>query len=268
MFEADTLPALRLSELPLPIRYVAALAFTALATIVALAVDGEMTVPNLSLVFVVPVIICAVGFGLGPSIVSAVSGTLAFNFFLTEPRYTLRVDNPANIWAIGLLFAVAIIASTVASTSQRRSDQIALRERQAVVLQAYVQELLAAESRGAIASTTATVLDALFKVPAIVLLMEEGTLRPSASAGGVVLRESESKAASASLEVGAAVRSGAYPADGSRFDFWPIATPHLREGVIGLSFERGRPPAPDTLVEVIGGCLALALDRARILNPQ
>ena len=77
---------------------------TAFATVVAVGVDTKVTIPNLSLVFVVPVIVAGVSLGLGPSLCSAILGALAFNYFLTEPRYSLAVDDPANIWAIGLLF--------------------------------------------------------------------------------------------------------------------------------------------------------------------
>jgi K+-sensing histidine kinase KdpD len=69
------------------------------------------------------VIIAGVGLGLGPSLCSAILGALAFNFFLTEPRYTLAVDDPANIWAIGLLFVVGLIVSGVAFTSRQRGDR-------------------------------------------------------------------------------------------------------------------------------------------------
>jgi K+-sensing histidine kinase KdpD len=102
------------------LRYLAASAMTAIATVLALAVDSKVSIPNLSLVFVVPVIIAGVGLGLGPSFCSAVLGALAFNFFLTEPRYSLAVDDPANIWAIGLLFVVGVIVSGVAFTSHQR----------------------------------------------------------------------------------------------------------------------------------------------------
>jgi K+-sensing histidine kinase KdpD len=80
-------------------RYLASFAMTAIATIVAVGVDLTVTIPNLSLVFVVPVIIAGISLGLGPSLLSAILGALAFNFFLTEPRYSLAVDDPANIWA-------------------------------------------------------------------------------------------------------------------------------------------------------------------------
>ena len=104
------------------VRYVASIAMTAAATIVAIGVDSKVNIPNLSLVFVVPVIVAGVSLGLGPSLCAAILGALAFNFFLTEPRYSLTVDDPANIWAIALLFVVGVITSGVAFTSGRESD--------------------------------------------------------------------------------------------------------------------------------------------------
>jgi K+-sensing histidine kinase KdpD len=72
------------------------------------------------------VILAGVSLGLGPSLCSAILGAIAFNFFLTEPRYTLVVDDPANIWAIGLLFVVGLIVSGVAFTSRQRATEAAL----------------------------------------------------------------------------------------------------------------------------------------------
>ena len=95
-------------------RYLVSIAMTAAATVIAVGIDSSVTIPNLSLIFVLPVIIAGVSLGLGPSLCSAISGALAFNFFLTEPRYSLAVDDPANIWAIGLLFVVGLIVSGVA----------------------------------------------------------------------------------------------------------------------------------------------------------
>ncbi len=94
---------------------------TAAATVVAIGIDSGMSIPNVSLVFVIPVIIAGVS-GLGASVCSAILGALAYNFFLTEPRYSLAVNDPANIWAIGLLFFVGLIVSTIAYTSRRRGD--------------------------------------------------------------------------------------------------------------------------------------------------
>src|SRR5262245_30215346 len=156
------------------VRYLASVAMTAVATIAAVSVDSKVSIPNLSLVFVVPVIIAGISLGLGPSLCSAVLGALAFNFFLTEPRYSLAVDDPANIWAIGLLFVVGLIVSGVAFTSHRRATEVALLRRRASVLQGYSRDLVAADNTKAIVSITSQALVALFQVPVVVMLVSEG----------------------------------------------------------------------------------------------
>ena len=127
---------------------------TVVATVVAIGVDSKIAIPNLSLVFVVPVIIAGVSLGLGPALCSAILGSLAFNFFLTEPRYSLAVDDAANIWAIGLLFIVGLIVSGVAFTSRQRAAEAALLRRQVIVLQNYGRDVVAADNTNAIVLIT------------------------------------------------------------------------------------------------------------------
>ncbi|WP_426532931.1 DUF4118 domain-containing protein [Bradyrhizobium sp. McL0615] len=71
---------------------------TAAATVVAVGFDTKVTIPNLSLVFVVLMIVAGDNLGLDPSLCSAILGAFTFNFFL---RNSLAVDDPANVWAIG-----------------------------------------------------------------------------------------------------------------------------------------------------------------------
>jgi K+-sensing histidine kinase KdpD len=249
----------------LVVRYLASLAMTAIATAVAVGVDTQLTIPNLSLVFVVPVIIAGVSLGLGPSLCSAILGALAFNFFLTEPRYSLAVDDPANIWAIGLLFVVGLIVSGVAFTSHRRATEAALLRRQATVLQGYSRDLVAADSTKAIVSITSQALAALFQVPVVVMLLTEGTVVSLERVGDVEPQKAELEAARSSLATGTVVRGGIYPDLASRFDFWPVKTAEGQNAVIGLAFDPDeRPSAPDVLVDIVGSVLALVLDRQHV----
>jgi K+-sensing histidine kinase KdpD len=244
------------------VRYLASFAMTAVATAVAVGVDSTVTIPNLSLVFVVPVIIAGVSLGLGPSLCSAVLGALAFNFFLTEPRYTLLVDDPANVWAIGLLFVVGLIVSGVAFTSRQRATEAALLRRQTTVLQGYSRDLVAADNTKAIVSITSKALAALFQVPAVVMLIADGMVASLERVGDAVPQEAELEAARSSLATGTGVRGGIYPHLASRFDFWPVKTAEGQNAVIGLAFNPDeRPSAPDTLVNIVGSVLALVLDR-------
>jgi K+-sensing histidine kinase KdpD len=249
----------------LVVRYLASIAMTAVATAVAVGVDSKLTIPNLSLVFVVPVIIAGVSFGLGPSLCSAILGALAFNFFLTEPRYSLAVDDPANVWAIGLLVVVGLIVSGVAFTSHRRATEAALLRRQATVLQGYSRDLVAADNTKAIVSITSQALAALFQVPVVVMLVTEGTAVSLERVGDVEPQMAELEAARTSLATGTIVRGGIYPDLASRFDFWPVKTAEGQNAVIGLAFDPDeRPSAPDALVDIVGSFLALVLYRQHV----
>ena len=244
------------------LRYLASIAMTAAATLIAVGVDSKVTIPNLSLVFVVPVIIAGVSLGLGPSLCSAILGALAFNFFLTEPRYSLAVDDPANIWAIGLLFVVGLIVSGVAFTSRQRATEAALLRRQAAVLQGYSRDVVAADNTNAIVSITSQALAALFQVPVVVMLVTEDRVVSLEQVGDVEPQEAELEAARSSLANGTVVRGGVYPDLASRFDFWPVETAEGQNAVIGLAFDPDeRPSAPDVLIDVVQGVLALVLDR-------
>jgi K+-sensing histidine kinase KdpD len=247
------------------LRYLAAIAMTAVATVMALAVDSKVSIPNLSLVFVVPVIIAGVSLGLGPSFCSAVVGALAFNFFLTEPRYSLAVDDAANIWAIGLLFVVGVIVSGVAFTSRQRATEAALLRRQAAVLQGYSRDVVAADNADAIVSITSKALAALFQVPVFVMLVTKDRVVSLVQVGDVEPVEAELEAARSTLETGTAVRSGVYPNLTSRFDFWPVEADEGPNAVIGLAFDPDeRPSAPEALVDMVVRILALVLDRQHV----
>lgn len=262
--QTDPFPALELFRAPFVLRYLAAFLMTALATVVAISVDSRVTIPNLSLVFVIPVIVAAVTFGLGSSLFSAILGALAFNFFLTEPRYSLVVDDPANIWAIALLFVVACIASAVASTARHRADDAALLKRQATAIQVYSRDTLAANNTKAIIFNTTRALETLFQVPVVVMIMTEAAVDLIEKRGNLDLLEAEIEAGRSSLTTGH-TPAGAYPFDTSRFDFWPVATSTGKQAVIGLAFDpEQRPRTPGVQVEIVGAILALALDRQNL----
>ena len=260
--------ALQLNRSPIVVRYLAAVVMTALATVVAVGLDTTVTIPNLSLIFVIPVVVASVTVGLGPSLCSAVLGALAYNFFLTEPRYSFEVEDPAYIWAIGLLFVVGCITSAVASVARRKADDALLLKQQAAVLRRYSREAASSNSRS-IVSITADTLETLFQVPTVVILISEGAENVIEKRGQIeVLNQEETEATQSSLTNRRPVKAGVYPFDASRFDFWPVVSHAGRKGVIGLAFDPDeRPTAPGTLVELVGNMFALALDSQHAGHP-
>lgn len=256
-------------EAPRPVRpsaqvgHAAALALVAAATLAALLVERAAPVPNLSLIFVLPVVIVAATFGWGAALTAALSGVLAYNFFLIEPRQTLRVEDPANLWALGLLLLVAALVSAVADRSRRRAIKAWEAAEQAHALQALARALVGATDRASIAAACAEALARLFRAPAAIYVERGDDLERAAAARGAP-GPADDEAARWALASRLPTRGEAYPVDEAAFDFWPILSHQQRRAVVGVSFagqEEGRPEAPDRLVEIVGGYLAVALDR-------
>ncbi|WP_293902188.1 DUF4118 domain-containing protein [Phenylobacterium sp.] len=249
--------------------YGLALAMVAGATVLAMALREQAGVANLSLVFVLPVVVAAVAFGWGPALTAAVSGVAAYNFFLVPPLYTFRVADPANAWALGLLTLVGAIASGVAAQSRRRALAAQAGADQAGAVQELARTLMGAADREAVALACAEALARLFGAPAVVLAegpesVEPGTLEPLALAGGAALAGADREAARWALASRLPTRGGAYPVSEAAFDFWPVVTRRRQGAVLGVAIsggETGRPAQPERLVEVVGAYLAVALDR-------
>ena len=257
-------PEFRVGRLHPAAAYALSFLMVAAATLAAILVDQVQTVPNLSLVFVLPVVIAAVSFGWGPSLAAAVAGALAYNFFLIAPLYTLRVADPANIWALFLLLVTAAIVSGVAAQSRRRAMEAWSAADQATALQALARSLVAANGGAGAAQASADALARLFHSPAVVFLQGETELAVTGQAGGGELSPADREAAGWALAARIPTRGGAYPVESAAYDFWPVVTPQRQQAVIGVSIslgEAGRPDNPERLVEIVSGYLAVALDR-------
>lgn len=243
--------------------YLGALAAVAAATGLAMVIDRQAPAPNLSLVFVLPVVAAAAWAGWGPALVAALGGVLAYNYFLIAPRGTLQVEEPANVLALVLLLLTAAVVSAVAAQARRRAIEAETGAAQAAALHGLARRLVAETTREGVAERCAEALAALFRAPALVLLRDAG--------GGehLVARGASPTAADLdalrwSLAAGLATRGGAYPASDSDFDVWPLTTPKRQFAAVAVAISGGRdgrPAAPERLVETVQGYLSVALDR-------
>ncbi len=73
---------------------------------------------SLSLFFVVPIVVAAMLYGLGPSLGASVLSVAAINFLFVEPRFTLAVTRPQDLAALLLFVAVGLLVSLVAERAR------------------------------------------------------------------------------------------------------------------------------------------------------
>jgi K+-sensing histidine kinase KdpD len=251
-------------HLPAWAGYSLSLVLVAVATLAGVIVAQLVTVPNLSLVFVLPVLIAAVGFGWRPALLAAVAGVFAYNFFLIPPLYTLRIADPANVWALVLLTIAVAIVSAVAAEGRRRALAGDAAGRQAQALQALARDLAGAANRTTIVTAGAQALHRLFQTPVTILWPGPDEMQEMAEIGGAALTDADREAARWALASRLPTRGGAYPIEAAVFDFWPVVTPQRTHVAIGLAIsgrDQGRPEAPERLVYAVADYLSVALDR-------
>ncbi|HZZ30892.1 MAG TPA: DUF4118 domain-containing protein [Phenylobacterium sp.] len=245
-------------------RYGLSLLFVVLAVGLAFIVDHVVSTPNLTLIFVLPVIGAAIAFGWGPSLVAVCASVLAYDFFFTQPYFSLRIASPSDMWATVLLLVVAASVSALAAESRRRMGEARRAAEQAQALQALAHLVIESAPQAQIVEAAAATLAQIFRAPAVIFMKQADGLRPVACAGGARIAEAEEDAAKGALETQVPARAKTYPYDRSTFDFWPIAPSTDGACVIGVDFThsgRERPAKPERFVEIVGGYLTATTAR-------
>lgn len=73
---------------------------------------------SLSLFFVVPIVIAAMRYGLGPALGASVLSVAAINFLFVQPRFTLAVARPQDLGALVLFVVVGVLVSLIAERAR------------------------------------------------------------------------------------------------------------------------------------------------------
>lgn len=93
--------------------------------------------------FVLPPLVSAFFFGIGPSFLASVAAALVYDFFFTEPYHSLRIASSAVILEVVVFFATSILAAQVAKLVRRQREALRARLGQMELLADMGKELLA-----------------------------------------------------------------------------------------------------------------------------
>jgi len=95
--EAKPLPVVKQAQAAAdPRPYLIATLLIGLATPLSMALHSVLGVGNIALVYLTAILIDAVLFGLGPSLLACLASVLAYNFFFLPPLYTPFMREPEN----------------------------------------------------------------------------------------------------------------------------------------------------------------------------
>jgi len=121
--------------------YLLAVAGSLLAVLAAAVAKRWIGLDDLSLVFMLAVLIVAARTRTGPAVLTALLCVLAYNFFFIEPRYTLYISARQGVTTVALFLAAALLAGRLASRLAMQVQALQAAHRDAMARQALGQRL-------------------------------------------------------------------------------------------------------------------------------
>jgi two-component system sensor histidine kinase KdpD len=240
---------------------------TSLGVGAGLGLAAMMELPNLSMVFLVGVLMSSSLRGTRSAILAAGFGFLAYNFFFIEPVHNLTVARPHELFALLIFLAVATLTGSLTGRI-RDQARAALAQTRAIEAQAgFSRKLAVASTEEDVMWATVSQVHASMGTKAILLLPEGGELTPRAAWPPDELTDpAELTAARWALEKAEASgwRTGTLP--NIRFRFQPLKTPGRVVGVLGIELNKALSPEDETQLAALIEQAALALDRALLVR--
>ncbi|MEN2988865.1 sensor histidine kinase KdpD [Tistrella sp. BH-R2-4] len=243
------------------------------AVAVAAVVETVLPLPNLSLVFLIAVLVVAIRGGLWPSIAASIASFVAYNFFFTAPYHTLAMSRTEDILTIVFFLIAATLTGNLAGRLRERVQAEGQAARRVGNLYDFARKAAGAANIDDVAWAVVSHVARTLQCDAVLLLPDteaEGGLRIGA---GFPPEDRLTPANRAAAEWAwrhgrpAGWSSDTLPA--SDWLFVPMQAARGPVGLVGVSFSGGQRPRslrPDQrqLLEAVVDQAALAVDRTNL----
>lgn len=208
-----------------------------------------------------------------PGALCSVLSVLTFNFFFTEPYYSFEVYGPYYPLTFVVMFAAALLTSTLTTRIRRQSSIIAQRERTNDILLQTSRVLMKAHDRESLAQTISDHLSMLFErsvvcyippvakrteLPEPVLSANDNSLNAQ-----LLLKKDETAVAEWVYENAKEAGKGTSTLPGSAGFYIPVISEKRAIAVLGVLCENesALPPEQRRMLWTVAGQIALAIER-------
>jgi two-component system sensor histidine kinase KdpD len=174
------------------VRYGGAAATVVAATGISAILQHHAEASDLTMLYLLGVVISAIAFGLGPAIIAALLSVATFDFLFVAPRFTFRVSEASYLVTFAVMFVVAVITGTLTARLREQRERAVLRERRIASLHRLSRDLAL---RGTSADILGAVVGRLGDLPGVRAagLVLDGRGATAVAAGDPGLCESESE---------------------------------------------------------------------------
>ncbi|GEN24121.1 two-component sensor histidine kinase [Halomonas cupida] len=247
-------------------------AVLSISMVLSLVIDRTMDLANISLVFLTGVLVTAAYTGTRAAMVTAVLSFLLYNFFFTEPRYSLAMVHRDQLLTVFFFFIVAMIGGQLAGRARRQLVALRASRDQTQQLLQLSRALSAAADHSTVRTTGISALADWLEVPTVYL--ESTTDKPElhiteSHPGSVALDTTARQAAAWSYHHRKVSGHGSQTLASQRWRFIPLVDKETTSGIVGLALgDRDTSLIHDqeTLVDTLINQFSMALTRTRLVN--
>ncbi|MFO1104042.1 MAG: sensor histidine kinase KdpD [Methylocystis sp.] len=248
----------------------AALSVT-MTVLVGYGLERWLGLVNPSVIFLLPVVLCAARLGMWSAIIAAILSFFACDFFFFSPRYELTISQPQEFLTLVVALTVAVITGMLASKMHNYAQNMRQRSQAVQSLFEFSRKLSTITTLDDILWASALQIQTAGEASCVMMLIpEEGGLRVSASWPPVDQMDAgELAAARWALEKSerAGWRTDTLP--NVRFQFRPLATARGVVAVCGIEPKTPEEPLSAAAESAISSLIeqtAIAIDRSMLVG--
>lgn len=235
-------------------------------TALGLLIDRVVMLPNISLLFLLAVLGAAVHAGYAAALLAALLSTFGYNFFFIDPRHTLTIAAPHEVFALFVFLTAAVIAGSLASRIREQAEVASVRANALQSLYDFSRKLSGTAKADDVLWAAVTQLHASLKRSVVILIPNGPDLSVAAAwPPDTDLGVSDATAARWAHDKQEPAGSGTGTLPSSEFQFRPLTSPH---GVVGVcGYACSDIPLDINAERALSAILdqtATAIDRARL----
>jgi two-component system sensor histidine kinase KdpD len=121
--------------------YGGAVLIVAVCTAIAAFMQRHFDPPNLTMIYLLGVVVAAIAFGRGPAVLAAVLSVAVFDFLFVPPRFNFGVSDTQYLVTFGVMLVVAIVIGTLTAWLREQREWALYREQRAAELHRQARDL-------------------------------------------------------------------------------------------------------------------------------
>ncbi|GAB4438493.1 MAG: hypothetical protein Kow0031_20400 [Anaerolineae bacterium] len=248
--------------------YAISFGLVVLVTVVGLPL-APLDHANIVMLYLLAEVIAATRFGLGPSILAALTSVLAYHYFFIVPRFTFAIAEAQYLLVFVGLLVVGLVVSTLTATVREQARAADRRERQTAASYQFSRALAASATLEEILNATLANIRQVFNRQVIVLLphADSQQLQLHTDAAGFTIDDHDYAVANWVFQNCRPAGRGTATLPGSAMRYHPLHTARGVVGVLGVM----PPPAhghlsteQSHLLEAFASQAAVALERIQL----